>query len=336
VVLVVLLGGMALPVSAGISGDAAFTIDCTGFTGTSGQITLNRDNTGTGREAFIVSATDGAGNVIYKPIEDSFFVGGTVSWVGTGLVRWNAAPQYNPITLRVVSRSGKGFNEQTILQTTGACADLPGFGVVPVGTFIISTDPLLTLKLNLDGITSPSVGLNAVPPRPTNPPELVNVLEGFAIVNTDNLSLRTGDGPEYALVGIVDGGTRLAVLGRNQKFTWWYVQAGNIVGWAKAEFLIMRGDLTGAKVIEAKGELTPPSLFIFKTQPIFAERSDTALPLCSIPGQLEYLIVGRDKQINWYEIQATCGDVLVKGWIKADLGATRNPANVPIPVTSGQ
>jgi hypothetical protein len=330
-----LLIGFALPAAAGDNNGASFSLDCKGFTGTEGQITLTRDNTDNNREAFIVSATDGAGNVIYEPSEDKFFVGGTVSWVGTGLVRWTKAPQYNPLTLRVMSRSGNGFGEQIVVQSAGDCEGLPTFSVIPAGSVIINTDQaIVTATATPDGSTSPAVALNAVPPRPTNEDEVTNLLAGYALVNTDNLSVRSGDGPQYSLVGIVDGGTKLIVLGRNRKFTWWYVQAGDIKGWAKAEFLIMRGDLTSVKLVESKGDIAVPSLFLYKSQPILAVPKESSLPLCTLPGQLEYLVIGRDKTTDWYQVQVTCDSVLVNGWVNAALGAIRNPGNVLIPVTT--
>jgi len=333
IVVMVIIG--VLPVSAGSSG-AAFTLDCTGFAGTGGSIRLDRDNTGTGREAFIVSATDGAGNIIYEPKIDTFFVGGTVSFDSTDVIAWTSTPQYNPLTLRVVSQEGNGFSEQLVALSTGACEGLPGLAALPEGVFIVDGDTL-TLDTGVEvplGATSPSLPLNTVPPRPENPEEVAELLAGYLLVDIDNLTLRTGDGPEYTRVGIVDGGTVLIPLGRNLDFTWWYVQAGDIVGWAKAEFLIARGDLTGVTVVPSNGVVSPPTFFVYSDQFILASPSARALPLCKIVGNLEYLVVGRDRPIEWYEVQATCDNAVVRGWLRADLGAIRNPAEVFIPVTT--
>lgn len=333
IVVILIIG--ALPVSAGSSG-AAFTLDCTGFSGTGGDIRLDRDNTGTGREAFIVSATDGAGNIIYEPKIDTFFVGGTVSFDNTDVIPWTSTPQYNPLTLRVVSQEGNGFSEQLVALSAGACEGLPGLAALPEGVFIVDEDTL-TLDAGVTvplGTTSESLPLNTVPPRPENPEEVTEVLAGYLLVDTDNLTLRTGDGPEYTRVGIVDGGTVLIPLGRNLDFTWWYVQAGDIVGWAKAEFLIARGDLTEVIVVPSNGVVSSPTLFVYSDQFVLASPSERALPLCKIAGNLEYLVVGRDTPIEWYEIQTTCDNAVVRGWIKAELGAIRNPAELFIPVTN--
>ena len=318
VVMVLVLGAAVLPASAGSTADASFSLGCDGFSG-SGQILLDRDNTGSLREAFQVVVTDGVGNIIYKPVVDSFFVGGTVSWTATNVVKWTSSPEYNPLTLRVVSLAGNNFGEQTIVVATGSCDGLPSLGALPTV---------------ITGITSNSVDINAVPPRPTNDDAVTEKLPGFLVVNTDNLSLRSGDGPEYTLVGIVDGGTKLIPLGRNLKFSWWLVQAGDIVGWAKAEFLVARGDLTSVKVVPSEGEITPATLFVYSKSALLSAPTAGAVPLCSIAGDTEYILTGRTKATDFYEIQATCDNALVKGWLAAESGAFRAPAGTILPVTA--
>src|SRR5688572_8942901 len=104
--LLVALGVAVLPASAATGGEATFSLDCAGFTGNGGSMVLDRDNTGESREAFIVSATDGIGNIVYEPVVDRFFVGASISWTGGNKIAWTSAPKFNPITLRVVSRAG--------------------------------------------------------------------------------------------------------------------------------------------------------------------------------------------------------------------------------------
>lgn len=327
-----------LPVQAGSSTGATFKLDCNGFTGSSGSVRLDRDNTRANREAFIVSATDGAGNVILEPIQDSFFVGGSVSWAGITPVKWTATPQYNPLVLRIVSRAGNGFAESLIVMASGVCPGLPVYGALPEGVFYVDGD-LLVRGAGLVGLpagsTSAPVPLNGTPPRPTNPPELLQTLPAVFIVNTDNLSIRTGDGPLYSLVAIVDGGTRLIPLGRNEDYTWWYVQVGDIVGWAKAEFLILRGDATNVPVVPSRGEFSQPRVYIHVDQPLYSDNDNGSLPLCTITAKQEYLVVGRDSDITWYQIQATCDGVPVNGWIPAEFASIRNPSEQFIPVTTG-
>jgi hypothetical protein len=237
------------------------------------------------------------------------------------------------LTLRVVSRSGNGFDEQVIALATGFCESLPTVSALPENIFIIDGDTLVVGSALIPlGAHSPEVPLNAVPPRPENSQEVIDLLAGRLIVNTDNLSIRSGDGVEFTLLGIVDGGTVLIPLGRNDNFSWWYVQAGDIIGWAKAEFLIARGDLRDIPVVPSAGDITIPRFFLFTDIALLPTPAAGGLPLCNIPGDLEYLITGRTANANWYEIQTICNNVLVKGWVPADRGAVRNPAAVPIDV----
>ncbi len=317
-VMALVLGAAVLPASAGSTVDASFSLGCDGFSG-SGQILLDRDNTGSTREAFQLVVTDGVGNIIYKPVVDSFFVGGTVSWTAGNKVEWTTKPEFNPLTLRVVSLAGNKLAEQTIVVATGSCDGLTSLGALPT----VDT-----------GVTSPSVTINTVPPRPTNPDDVAKILPGFLVVNTDNLTLRSGDGPQFTRVAIVDGGTKLIPLGRNLKFTWWLVQAGDVIGWAKAEFLIARGNLTSVKVVPTEGEITPATFFIFSRTALLSAPKSNALPLCTVDGDVEYLAVGRNRATDWYEVQATCDNAVVKGWVFSELGAFRGPAGTILPVTT--
>lgn len=336
VFLIVLFALSLLPVQAADDQSATFDLDCDGFTGTGGSIRLSRDNTRSHREAFTVSVTDGAGNVIYEPVEDSFFVGGTVSWVGSPQVKWTRVPEYNPLVLRVVSSAGNDFDASLIVMAVGQCDDLPAYNVLPSGVYVVDGD-LLVLGFNQGsvpaGSTSPGVALNEVPPRPNNDPADVRAMPAHFIVNTDNLSVRSGDGPQYTLIGIVDGGTELIPLGRNKDYSWWYVQVGSIVGWVKGEFLILRGDASGVPVVPTLGEITTPRVFVHLNQLLYSAPDTASLPLCSIDNNQEYYVVGRNGDSSFYQIQATCDGVLVNGWIPGNLASIRNTANAAIPIT---
>src|SRR5215470_10671911 len=73
-------------------GTLNFTLDCTGFVSQGSELELTRDNTGALSEAFIISAIDGAGNTIFEPVSDVFFVGGKVNWPAGDSYDWTTAP----------------------------------------------------------------------------------------------------------------------------------------------------------------------------------------------------------------------------------------------------
>jgi hypothetical protein len=159
---------------------------------------------------------------------------------------------------------------------------------------------------------------------------------GYAIVNTDNLFMRTGDSPEFTPVGILDGGTRLIVLGSNGRFSstdelWWYVEVGGLRGWVKNEFLILRGDLRGLPIVPVVGEISQPTLYVGVNNPLFNSRSVGARVLCEIAGgQLYNVLAVDDVEPTWFLIEATCNGVQVNGWLPADRGILRNTGGVPI------
>jgi hypothetical protein len=339
-ILVSLALGVGLRVLAATGDNVQFSLSCSGFSSSGGDVLLDRDNTGRGREEFVLSAVDGAGNVIFAGLPDSFFVGGTISWVDGGTFGWTFPPRYNPLTLRVISLAGNDLPAQVVHTATGSCTDLPTISLDGQGGGGERPDIIIILDaLLLEGATSPSVPLNTAPPRPANPLGLAESLPGYAIVATDNLSVRSGDGPEYTLIGIVDGGTTLVVLGRNRfaddTESWWYVQVGNLVGWVNGEYLVFRGDLTWVPEVPVQGELIQPRFFLIReTAPLYVSPNFEANGICQLQGNTEYLVVGRDTNIVWYEIEADCNGTTVTGWIPAYLGAIRNPAALFIPVTT--
>jgi SH3 domain-containing protein len=329
--------GLALvrpvPSQAASGVNVTFSLGCDGFTSSDGEMTLDRDNTGDGREAFILSVTDGIGNTIFAPATDSFLVGGKVFWQDGTFYAWSSVPTYNPLTLSIVSQSGNGFEQQTVFQTTGSCSTLPSLNFTNNNVFVI---------LPANGATSPIVPINGIPPRPRNPPGLAEGQSGYAIVNTDNLYLRSGAGPTYAPVAILDGGTRLVVLGRNtagladdSPELWWYVQVGGMRGWVKSQFLYLRGDLTAVPEVPSLGPDTQPTMFVsVDNLPIFVTDDQFSDVACTIPGNYDYLIVGRSGDSTWYQLETVCGRQTVFGWIQASAGLIRNPAGVDIPVTT--
>lgn len=327
-----------IPVTQAAGGTLNFKVDCAGFVSQGSELDLNRDNTGALAEAYIISAIDGAGNTIFEPISDVFYVGGKVNWPAGDSYDWTTAPRYNPIRLQIVSVAGNGQPEQVVYQNVSNCEGLPNFVLVDIiGAFTKEALRKLTGEAFVlqpaDGVTSDSIELNEIPPRPINPPGLAESQPGYAVVNTDNLFIRTGDAPSYTVIGIVDGGTNLAVLGHNEDLTWWYVQVGGLRGWVNSEFLALRGDLSGIPEVPVIGELRQPSLYVgFSGNYVFAEPVVGSAPLCTIPGNIEFPITGRTRSTTWYEITVTCNGAETSAWIPAELGIVRNPAGLVIPI----
>jgi uncharacterized protein YgiM (DUF1202 family) len=66
----------------------------------------------------------------------------------------------------------------------------------------------------------------------------------IVVVNTGNLNVRSGPGPQYTIVTSVPGGTQLPVLGTNEDNTWYLVATAVGAGWVDISFTLPRGDFS--------------------------------------------------------------------------------------------
>ncbi len=326
--------------SAATAEGLTFTADCTGFTARGGALVTARDNTGRAREAIVIMATDAAGRVLYENVT-IFPINQRINFEDGTRYAFTSAPEYNPIVIQVISQSGNNQPRQLVYLVTGAC---PGLPTIIDSAFIIG-DTLSVLPPHrlepfapADGRAAPPIPLNTAPPRPVNPPGLAESQPGYAIVNTDNLFLRSGDGVQYDPVAVLDGGTRLIVLGSNGRFgdpdrLWWYVEVGDLRGWVKSEFLILRGDLRGLPVVPVTGTITQPALFVPLNNPLYNTPSYGGRILCEIQGGVAYPAVGiNEPGASWFQIEAMCGETPVLGWLPGDRGLIRNPAGLALPI----
>jgi hypothetical protein len=307
-----------LPAQAATRNGLSFRLDCDGLVSRGGGLFLDRDNTGSGLETITFSAVDGLGNVILPAISNTSFVGGAITLADGLDWNWASAPQANPLILSVTSVAGNGLAEQTVYQAAGLCEGLPT---------VTTSENLIGLP---DGITSASVPINAIAPRPDGNEAVAESQVGYLIVDTDNANLRSGDDARYTQVAIVDGGTTLVVLGRNGDASWWFVQSDDIRGWINNELVIIRGDLSGVPLVPVVGEIARPTLFIHVVQPVYDQPG--GVPLCTIAADQEYYIAYRtDFEPVWYGIEVTCGGQDIIGWVLGEFGSFRNPGEVNIP-----
>ncbi len=316
VICTILLVLFVLPAQAAQRDGLSLRVDCGGFSAFGGTLTLDRDNTGSGREAFQISAVDGDGNVLYAGPIESFLVGGAVDFPLGYRITYTTAAVSNPITVSIISVEGNGLRAQTVYTTKGRCAGLPT---------VEEVIPLVT--------TSPSLPLNTVPSLSNNAPTMVAGEPGVLIVNTAFLNLRSGDGPEYTLVGRVAGGARLIPLGRNADFTWWYVQAGDVVGWVLGELVIARGNFLGVPLVEPAGVIGLPRFLVYSTTNLLTLPDANSAPVCELAGNLEYEATAQNAGASFFFINGVCTDgTTAEGWIPAELGALRNPGSLVLPL----
>lgn len=312
----ILLVLIVLPAQAARRDGLALSVGCSGFASYGGSLILDRDNTGVGREAFYLHAVDGDGTVLYHGPTESFLVGGTVDFPAGYQIGYSTAPSSNPIFVSVISAEGNGLRAVTVYTASGRCAGLPTVDVA------IET-----------GVTTASLPLNTVPPLSNNTTDDLRGEPAILVANTAFLNIRSGDGPEYTIVGRVAGGARLIPLGHNADVTWWYVRAGDVVGWVLAELVIPRGDFTGVPEVASAGVIALPRFFLFSDQNLLTLPDKFSAPVCSLTGNLDYEVTGRNSASSFFYISAHCKDgAMAEGWIPADFGGLRNPGNLSIPV----
>lgn len=330
--LIMLIGILQVSVvNAGTRDGIRWTAGCDGFTSQGGGVFLDRDNTGNGNESFTISATDGNGNLIFGPVTDASFVGSRLSIPQGTFFGYTTPPTANPILVTMTSNAGNGYSEQTIYSTLGLCDRLPTVILTAIGLDVLETAGAFTV---VDGRTSPSVPLNVDPPRPDNPDNIGAFVNGYLVVNTASLNIRSGDDPAYTIVGRVEGGTDLVVLGRNEDRSWWFVQVDDIRGWVNGSLTVVRGDLTQVPIAPVVGEVQGARLYVYSNTYLLQFPMANSSWLCQISGNAEYYIIGQNSDGEYIQIQADCNGVDVIGWIPAEYGAIRNSGDLGIPVTA--
>lgn len=137
----------------------------------------------------------------------------------------------------------------------------------------------------------------------------------FAIVNASFLNVRSGPGPNYAIIGTVVGGENLPIIGRNESRTWYNVQTVFGEGWVSARYVIARNEF-GAAIVTT-GSADPTTIVgptaIINTGALNIRSGDT--PYYSILGVArggdEFQILARNADFSWVMIQTSFGT----GWV---------------------
>ena len=139
-VLVLMFAAMSVSAASGAA-VSSFTAGCQYFLVTYADGTFDRDNTGTGEEAYEIKITDGSGSVIFDAYQFTTTGRFTIP-AGTEPFVYMSAPVANPIHLTLISLAGNSFPAQTIWDLTGNCPDLQSAGDsapgIPDG-FVLST-----------------------------------------------------------------------------------------------------------------------------------------------------------------------------------------------------
>ncbi|MCZ7540415.1 MAG: hypothetical protein M5U29_10980 [Anaerolineae bacterium] len=182
-------------------------LDCAGVTDFGSSFTTDRDNTGTGDEAYTVTGTDGYGNVLFfyssqRPV-------GITSVFGSAL--WTTAPLANPLTLRFVSLAGNGFSEQLVMELTGECDGLPWVDVALPGCDVLMPIP----KTAVGGTFVADAPVYWAPGKQTSPLVTIKAGNSARVIGLDST------GEYYQIIWVCDFvWVPRATLGPNYDAVW--------------------------------------------------------------------------------------------------------------------
>jgi hypothetical protein len=326
--LLLVLAVAVVPVLGATTDNFIATATCSGFFPT-GSFAANRDNTGAGAESIAINVVDGNGTVILQVIDAV-----PLNWSVTPasiLYPWTTEPTANPLNVSVISLAGNGLAEQVLYTTRGACPGLPT-GTVTDAVGALANAGAAGALGPASTTVSPPIFLGQRMPTPTTNTAAIEALPTYAIVNTTNLNLRSGDGPQFLPVAVLRGGTRTRVVGRNDTASWWLLEANGFVGWASAEFVAVRGDASDLPVVPSRGTLIPASMVLAVPKPVFSEPTDLLNRVICTAAPGEYYLNGRNASGTYYQGRVACEDGrTVDGWILAEEVLFRNPAGNLLP-----
>jgi uncharacterized protein YgiM (DUF1202 family) len=151
------------------------------------------------------------------------------------------------------------------------------------------------------------------------------------IVNTGALNIRSGPGPQYAILATANQGHAVAVLGRSGFNTWVQVRTfAGVVGWANSDYMQMDVPLNNLPIIGSGTTPPPPTspaLGVVNTGAVnvrTAPDHNSAIITIAYQGYT-FTLLGRTADNAWINVRMVDGTV---GWVNA--GAL----NVNVPVSS--
>ena len=139
----------------------------------------------------------------------------------------------------------------------------------------------------------------------------------YGIVNTSYLNLRSGDGLKYASLGVISGGTRLEIMGRNLDSSWYLVSNGELSGWARSAYVALRGTSARGYPILARANfalLAPNTVLVNTAYLNFREGTGVDYEIIrALPGGTSGKLIGRNADWSWVYVELGDGTV---GWLK--------------------
>jgi uncharacterized protein YgiM (DUF1202 family) len=139
----------------------------------------------------------------------------------------------------------------------------------------------------------------------------------YAIVMATYLNVRTGPGPNYAILGQVFAGDTLPIVGRTNDRSWYQVETPFGTGWVYAPYVATRNEFGGAPVTSASAAAAavtgPTGIVNTGALHIRSGPGPQYTSLGTLAGGTETQIIGRSADWSWWLLDTPVGT----GWASA-------------------
>lgn len=180
----------------------------------------------------------------------------------------------------------------------------------------------------------------------------------IVVVNTGNLNVRTGPGPQFTVLTTVPGGAELPVLGTNRDNSWYLIATAIGSGWVDISFTLPRGDFSYVPYVRWETLVTPVVQPLPQSLGLPTTAGVIAIPqmqipqvivntgnlnvrsgpgavytvIATVPGGTSFEPLGVTVDGAWFLVQ---GAVFGRGWISADFTVFRGVfENIPVIVNA--
>lgn len=161
-----------------------------------------------------------------------------------------------PPTLETVAQAGSAAIALAPTTSTPAAPPTPAPAVDPAGATAPTTAPTTTVDSGVAVTVSQAVSETA--PAPAALPTATTISKPMAQAS-NAMNLRGGPGTAYPVVGAINAGEQVEIIGKNPQADWWQVLLPNgLQGWAYGPLVQTVGD-TAAIAVAANIPEPPPT-----------------------------------------------------------------------------
>ncbi len=168
--------------------------------------------------------------------------------------------------------------------------------------------------------------------------------EAYVVVNAPFLNVRSGPGVNYTILGIVEGGDQLPIIGTNESRTWFNVTTPFGDGWVSDAFVVARNEFGGAPIttdtVDPSAIITPVAIVNADSLNVRSGPSADFTIVGTVRGGETFDLLARTLDFSWVLVDGATVDgwvnrryVIIRGDTTNLAVATANNATVTNPAT---